>query len=216
MKYNIDQVFGTPLICTVIKDDTSELLKHNHTNEFIASSNQLLENPKWYNTWEFNIRSLENYPDTRDVLLKAFTTVAHDSFGLDHTFGMSTSWFTITRKGERVNKHRHRNSFWTGVYYYDEEYEERNGAALELHHPLPYYGDYFLKPSRGNKLNFLNYFIRPEPKLLVLFPSYVEHAVTEYLGDYPRHSIAFNIVPTSEYGQGDSMNNFSWHNNGTT
>ena len=213
MRYNIDQVFGTPLVCTVIEDDTRELLEHNYTNEFNASSNQFRDNPNWYDTWKFNNRALENYPNTRDILIKAFTIFAHDSFGLDHTFGMSTSWFTIARKVERTNMHRHRNSFWSGVYYYDEEYEEKNGAALEFHDPFAYCGDYFLKATRLNKLNLVNCFIRPEPKLLVLFPSYIDHAVTEYSGDYPRHSIAFNIVPTSEYGHADSMNHFSWYTN---
>ena len=58
MKYNIDQVFGVPLVKIVLEDDTSELLEHNHTNEFHASRKQLLENPKWYDTWKYNTKEI--------------------------------------------------------------------------------------------------------------------------------------------------------------
>ena len=39
------------------------------------------------------------------------------------------------------------------------------------------------------------YFIKPEPGLLALFPSYMWHGTVPFGGDEPRLTIAFDIVP---------------------
>ena len=48
--------------------------------------------------------------------------------------------------------------------------------------------------------------------MLILFPSYVYHEVALHREDIDRHSLAFNIVPTGLYGNGDSMCDTSWIN----
>lgn len=40
-----------------------------------------------------------------------------------------------------------------------------------------------------------DYFVRPEPGLLALFPSYMWHGTVPFRGDEPRLSIAFDVVP---------------------
>jgi hypothetical protein len=38
-------------------------------------------------------------------------------------------------------------------------------------------------------------FVRPEPGLLVLFPSYMWHGTVPFSGDEPRLTIAFDLIP---------------------
>ena len=39
------------------------------------------------------------------------------------------------------------------------------------------------------------------PGLLVLFPSYLHHSVPLNKTEHPRHSLAFNVVPTIGFGE---------------
>jgi hypothetical protein len=39
------------------------------------------------------------------------------------------------------------------------------------------------------------HFVKPEPGLLALFPSYLWHGTVPFGGDEPRLSIAFDVVP---------------------
>ncbi|MEO9213905.1 MAG: putative 2OG-Fe(II) oxygenase, partial [Caulobacteraceae bacterium] len=39
------------------------------------------------------------------------------------------------------------------------------------------------------------YFVKPEPGLLVLFPSWMWHGTVPFSGDEPRLTVAFDIVP---------------------
>ena len=213
MDFKIDRVFGIPLVCTLIEEDTSELLEHNYTNEFNSSSNQFINNPNWYDTYKFSNRALEKYPKTKQILLNVFKEFAHDSLGMDHELDISTSWFTKMDKGDYCAMHKHRNCFWSGVYYYDDEYLDEDQGYLEFADPVWNIGDFYIKYNRKNKLNLMNCYFKPESKMLILFPSFIDHGVTEYKGNGVRHSLALNFVPTSEYGHGDSTNNFSWYVN---
>ena len=46
--------------------------------------------------------------------------------------------------------------------------------------------------------------------MLVLFPSYLNHKILEHKSEFPRYSLAFNIVPIGEYVDEDSTYNTSW------
>ena len=61
-----------------------------------------------------------------------------------------------------------------------------------------------------NKSNCSSLFIKPEPKLLLLFPSYMYHRVMSHNIDAERLSLAFNIMPITEWGSGDSYFNMDW------
>ncbi|MEO8925573.1 MAG: putative 2OG-Fe(II) oxygenase [Caulobacteraceae bacterium] len=39
------------------------------------------------------------------------------------------------------------------------------------------------------------HFVKPEPGLLVLFPSYMWHGTVQFSGDQPRLTIAFDVAP---------------------
>src|SRR5439155_13673383 len=42
------------------------------------------------------------------------------------------------------------------------------------------------------------HYVKPEPGLLALFPSYMWHGTVPFSGDEPRLSIAFDLVPGQE------------------
>jgi hypothetical protein len=91
-----------------------------------------------------------------------------------------TSWIfsaraNMNRRGDFNEVHTHPGATWSGVYYVD-------------------HGEY---PARTNiffpELSTSNVLFKPEPGLMILFPSYVPHAVPPHRGDRERISVAFNV-----------------------
>jgi hypothetical protein len=75
------------------------------------------------------------------------------------------------------------------VYYVDHGASDprAEGAALRLSDPCPPRTNLFFP-----ELLTSDFQVYPVPGLMVLFPSYVPHAVAPHQGDRPRISIAFN------------------------
>ena len=124
MHCNVIPAFPSPVIQVIVDDDTSELLKHDEYNV----STQQVDN---YEHSGSNERVLEKYPKTKNILLDAFTTVAKEVLGYKkRKYAITTSWITRTNRGEGSQLHRHKNSFWSCVYYYQKEYLEGTGQIL--------------------------------------------------------------------------------------
>ena len=155
-------------------------------------------------------RVLERYPDIKKLFLNKFKQAAKDVLRLPHDFMITTSWFSGMKKGDFTRYHKHQNSFYSGVYYYDE-YDE-NTAPLEFLNPLEYHKSHLIVPSKDqyNILNGDSYCIRPKKKMLLLFPSYLKHKVGQNTTKKTRLSLAFNIIPVGSYGHGDSSINTNW------
>jgi uncharacterized protein (TIGR02466 family) len=101
-----------------------------------------------------------------------------------------TAWANINRRGHYNNIHTHPSATWSGVYYVDhgESNPSAEGTAIHLHDPNPARTNIFFPDLASTNFRF-----RPEPGLMILFPSYVPHAVPPHQGDRPRISIAFNL-----------------------
>ncbi len=100
------------------------------------------------------------------------------------------AWANVNRAGDFNRVHFHGLYTWSGTYYVDAgDPENPNvGTALEL-----------TDPNQARAGNFLpghlptSALIRPQPGLMVLFPSYVPHMVFPHKGASPRISIGFNL-----------------------
>jgi len=194
-------LFASNVFQLYVDYDTDVLLKDE---SWIYSANQDNKLP------DENYRILEKYPNIRDTLLDKFRDVSRTFMAYDNDFMISTSWLTITAPGEggQSQHHFHKNSFYSGVYYYDE-YEEGAGE-LEFMTPLEYHSDFYLEPVDYNLHNSSSWKIQPQKNMLVLFPSYLKHKVNDHRGEKPRHSLALNYIPIGEYGTSDSTINVDW------
>ena len=59
-------------------------------------------------------------------------------------------------------------------------------------------------------MNSHTWFMYPQPKLLLFFPSYLRHKINIHKISKIRKSLAFNIIPVGKYGEGDSSHDTSW------
>ena len=100
------------------------------------------------------------------------------------------AWANVNGPGDFNRFHTHAGSTWSGTYYVDPGAPDDIEAGTPLH---------FFDPCQGRANTFLQpliparYSVRPEPGMMVLFPSYMPHMVFPHRGERQRISIAFNL-----------------------
>lgn len=98
-------------------------------------------------------------------------------------------WANVCDPGAFNSAHSHPGSTWSGVYYVDD------GAPSSPHHSQLQ----LIAPEQGRASTFMPYLlpdtlcINPVSGMMVLFPSYLMHAVLPHHGQRPRVSIALNL-----------------------
>ena len=216
--YNVEEIFPTPVVSMILNEDTDDL-KNIRNYTAAQYTTQVTKDIDQYNN-DINVtpdgggkRVLEDYPRIRDIFLDKFNHVAEEHLGYKRKkYMISTSWVTYTKKGGRSQHHKDRISFWSGVYYFQDEYPQ-GSAGIGFHNPWEgapdiHFGD--LDIENYNKLNSSSWEYTPSPKQLLLFPSYLEHEILTHEADTLRHSLAFNIVPVERWGGQDSSFDLSW------
>jgi uncharacterized protein (TIGR02466 family) len=203
MKITCSSGFTIPIIETYIEQDTSELLS---CQNYTSSRNQLEDDP---DADYKNLRVLETYPRIKNILTDAFNDVAFNTLNCKNKFIMTTSWITNTGVGEKSHIHNHKNSFYSGVYFFDKTYDENIGN-LCFENPVNDFTSFVVNFYAFHPLNSGLTKIMPEPKKLILFPSYLRHFVEINRSKKNRKSLAFNFVPVGQYGSGDSFMDLSW------
>ena len=204
IKYDIEELFPTPLIKVKVEENTEQLkFINDYTTSSVDKNGQTLG----------NMRVLEQHPNIRDLLLSKFNHVAEKYLKYKRRkYIITTSWITQTKIGSRSQLHSHRNSFWSGVYYFQDEYE-MGSAKLSFSNPNEHRADVFFDESdieQYTKSNSNAWIITPKSKMLLLFPSYLEHEILIHNVNTERLSLAFNIMPTGRWGTSDSTFDTSW------
>ncbi len=197
-------LFSSPVLKLYVEENTDQLNKHLEKADFIRTN---AFGANWAYT-SSDVRLLKKYPRIERILLNKFKRIAKENLCYKNDFVISTSWMAKTDPGGYSQMHMHKNSLYTGVYYFNEY--DNDSSALEFETPLTAYADFQLIPTEFNIMNSNSWKIWPEKNLLVFFPSYLRHAVLENKSNETRYSLAFNIVPIGKYGEGDSAYDLSW------
>lgn len=110
-----------------------------------------------------------------------------------------TGWAHILRAGQPIERHTHRSCLYTGSYYATVPkaivLDKSEGGDLALAHPVAaeLLGDGPLPIKR-------HIHIRVEEGLLVLFPSYIPHAMPSFAGGGERIAISYELRAEPETG----------------
>tara|TARA_B100000927_G_scaffold11779_1_gene9308 strand:+ start:150 stop:752 length:603 start_codon:yes stop_codon:yes gene_type:complete len=194
--FEILPLFSTPLAMTRIEEDTDELYTYDNFESRKSTRDK---------------RILEKYPKTKNILYNKFKEYNEKVLKYNNDFIISTSWITNIKEGQSAKGHTHKNSLYSGLYYFQDNYPE-GSAPIVFFSPIAQLSDYMIIPDEVDCeiLNSHTWFINPQPKLLLFFPSYLHHAINIQRTSQTRRSLAFNISPIGEYGVGDSTFNTSW------
>ena len=114
---NIIPLFPTTLITLDVEERTDELKPEDFEFHSIGPNQRSYQS--------FNLTILSKYPRISKLLLKKFDKVKQ-TLKLNHEFVITTSWFTKIENGGYSLPHSHKNSFYSGVYYFDD-YSDESG-----------------------------------------------------------------------------------------
>lgn len=168
--------------------------------------------PKWkfeylgahvkYSTQTKDTHILNSFPEAKSILLKYFYDFKNEVLGLgNQDFAITTSWGTKTEPGGASTPHLHLNSSFSGVLYFDEV----GGGDLEFINYSGNFSSFFLNVSNNGIFNSPTFTLKPRKNMLVLFPSHLQHRITENTSSSTRYSLAFNLFPIGSFGQADSF-----------
>jgi uncharacterized protein (TIGR02466 family) len=152
-----------------------------------------------------NVGGWQSEPDFLDwpvPELKSLRQWIHQAFGAIMGRELGTTefktryavvgWANINEYGDYNRTHIHSNNHWSGVYYVDIGKPDQSvgpNGAIEFLDPRPANGvfDFPGVTATGT------WTLLPEPGLMLMFPSWLRHAVLPYYGESSRITIAFNI-----------------------
>ena len=158
--------------------------------------------------WHSNTQMLEWGGEAAKALVFKAMTLA-DERTLDNKspqesrFGwIPEMWANVCHKGCANQYHTHPGSYWSAVAYIDDGYagddDPELGGELQLldpRAPVPQMiaPDLRLLDDTGNAIP-PEISVRPSTGMIVLFPSWLQHAVRPFHGEGTRISIAINLT----------------------
>jgi uncharacterized protein (TIGR02466 family) len=115
--------------------------------------------------------------------------------GLNVQIELHESWCHITRDGGYHDVHAHPNSSWSSIYYLDcgdMDASSKNGLNRFYNANNTMYidaGSSYM--SQNNSIDII-----PEPGMLIVFPSWVQHSALPYRGKKDRYILSANCQVT--------------------
>lgn len=190
--------FATPVLSHIWSDAATlnpvlraRILEHEKHHPGTALTN--------YGGWHSEFGRLEFCDDAGSLLIAHIHAMIEEatrrlfaSFGrpASSTDWRLSAWANVNRSGDFNQVHTHPGATWSGVYYVDGGSGESGPVEtpIQLFDPDPARTNLFFPELLASSISF-----KPEPGLMILFPSYVPHAVPPHGGDRPRISVAFNV-----------------------
>lgn len=203
MHCNIIPLFPSVIFQSKLENNYDDVFEKFKEVQFLENKNFLLEDnaKKCYHSKDFYI--LKKYENLKDDILNCFNYFKNVIMHYDNTnFELTTSWITKVEPNTVSHYHNHKNSFYSGVLYFDDlencgpiEFtnDNLNPQSFQVNHPTQY-----------NMYNCSTWHIHPSKNNIIFFPSYLNHRVSLHLSDVPRYSLAFNLIPTGLFGNFDS------------
>ena len=159
---------------------------------------------KWKDDWA-NINDTVFTLDNNKTLVKKIENVVNETLSeIEYTvpLKMSTSWFTRIPPGAIGRNHYHTNSFYSGIFYFQDFNSNLvvSKQNPQIHVPfktkdfgLVSSGDVGLKADKGH---------------MILIPGDIRHYIEQNTNNKNRNSLAMNFMPNGFCSDGDSSYNY--------
>ena len=182
-----DPIFPSSIYVILVTDAVSDFF-HNLINVEGIDFRTVGDNPHWVTKFTL----LDDYPEMKKLFTSISLQILKEVAGAEK-IKITTSWLTAIEPNATPTMHRHQNSWFSGVYYFQDSY-----SGLEFKNPIE--RDIDLKNGKLTS----NWKLNPKKNMLVFFPSYLYHKIEKNTFDEVRHSLAFNIMPDGTTGKVDS------------
>ncbi len=154
-----------------------------------------LSSIKWaknYNNWISDDQDVLAKPEFKDLAECVYNGICEYFYGVmqaksDVEIYITESWFNKTEKGQTHHRHWHPNSLYSGVVYIKSSGTSGGTRFITSQYDTIEYGI-----NDSNIYNSRSWTVDPQEGSMIIFPSNLEHMVSEYEGDSPRITLAFN------------------------
>ena len=201
--YNIEEIFPTPVFKTNIPVELSSIsnfLLYQETTTGVDSQN-------------YGERSKNSYildtPECRelhDYILQVVTFFGKNVMYYEYDeYKFSQSWVSYKYPNQHHHRHIHPNSLISGVFYFGAM--DNNIPSIFFHRESssPLLRPRMRQDLMDSQFSQPTFEVKPEPGLMVLFPSYLEHSVSPNKTNFVRSSLAFNVVPKKGFGEEETL-----------
>ena len=134
----------------------------------------------------------------KSELMLSVKHYAHNVLLIEETIEpyITISWINFTGKNQSHHKHYHPNSYISGVFYIDVDEKKDYITFFNGYEPA-------IIPSfkERNLFNSNSWSFEAKNKLLLLFPSYIQHEVFVKQDDNIRISLSFNVFFKGNIGE---------------
>jgi uncharacterized protein (TIGR02466 family) len=204
MQAEIRSYFATPVVVATLPDAVelnAELkriiLQRERQHQSVQHSNL----GGWQSSWDFEEWGGTPAKRLLGAARELATRMTADRSGKPVRIAWKTNaWANVNRRSHGNEFHTHPGAYWSGTYYVDDagigddpslggefEMQDPRGVAPAMYAPLLA----FAVP--GGQSAGASELIRPKSGQMVLFPSWLVHAVRPYDGERERISVAFNF-----------------------
>ena len=151
----------------------------------------LKSNFKGWHSKNFDMKDEEPKKFIEEIKININTAINDMGWDLQtQEVKISNMWSIINTKGSLNQKHHHSNSDLSAAYYVTAN---KNCGDIIFYDPRPAIVYKHPIAKKPNILNATINSISPEPGMLILFPSYLEHSVNTNLSEHKRIVISFNL-----------------------
>lgn len=136
-----------------------------------------------------------NLANIKKQIVESIRTFSNNILCYDYdNFYITQSWINVNPPKSSHHSHKHKNSVLSGVLFLDT-FEGCGNIQFYCPH-----SDKQLTPKikfvENNDLTWGHYYFTPSNNDLIIFPSYLEHSVSQNLSTYNRVSLSFNTFFT--------------------
>jgi uncharacterized protein (TIGR02466 family) len=195
---NIIPIFPEAVLyATTIDVDSNKLLNFCKNSSFDFTESSKNKNSNCFASNNLNV--FEELIDLKNAIEKNIKYYLFEILKYKMDYKFLNSWVTKTGFGGYSQPHTHCNTFLSGVYY-PVGHENFKIRFLKKE---PGFWD--IETTEVNIFNIKSLYINiTENNTLLLFPSSLKHKIEKNDSNIERYSIAFNVNPKGEIGNGDS------------
>jgi uncharacterized protein (TIGR02466 family) len=171
------QLFGIPIFITKTDLDMTSIIEEIYKIKE-TDSGRLVSNIGGWQSSDDDYHTREEFKPLFDEINQALKMYRSDA-------EIYQSWINVNGKGDLNNIHDHEGCYLSGCVYL--QVPEHSGR-LVFHNPM--LTKYLLNDKQKD--------IEPEDGMIIFFPDWLLHSVTENFSNDNRISIAFNILKRGE------------------
>lgn len=187
MKYQISSLFPAPLYIAKFEDEfTIEEIDFIHRSDLYQFSESFVEKNKGSDT--LNILNFLELSRIKNFIQLHLDTFRKEVMCIENNLFPTISWLNRNPTNTDHFRHYHVNSIISGVFYMTDDPApiEFFNEKTFMYNPLKFY------PTKFNEFNSTRFETRVQKKHLILFPSYIDHAVKKNICSHDRISLSFN------------------------